>query len=159
MYKIGRPINGIGLNGLEWLLDDNGNEMLFDTPEHAKGFLRDNGHEDWSDDDFEDSYMFRFVNKYGELSGLLLTHGVTVLIDTTDFDDSEVPVEDLLESRCKCPEAIEEGLINFIRKNSGASDIVLQEDEEGLGLIIDAYDGDDNYDGQTYWWDDYNLPF
>jgi len=37
---IGRPINGITINGLEYLLDDDGNEMCFDTKEDAMTFLR-----------------------------------------------------------------------------------------------------------------------
>ena len=58
MYIVGRPIEGISLNGLEYLLDDEGNLMEFDSPIEAKEFLRENGHEDWSDDELEDAYMF-----------------------------------------------------------------------------------------------------
>lgn len=38
-YVIGRPINGISINGLEYILDDDGNEMVFDSIEAAKEFL------------------------------------------------------------------------------------------------------------------------
>lgn len=59
MIIIGRPINGISLNGLEYLLTEDGDkEMEFKDKDSAKQFLRENGHEDWTDDDLEDSYMF-----------------------------------------------------------------------------------------------------
>lgn len=43
MIVIGRPINGITLNPLEFLLDDDGNERLFDSLEEAMKFLLDQG--------------------------------------------------------------------------------------------------------------------
>lgn len=59
MIIIGRPILGISLNGLEYLLTEDGEkEMEFKDKDSAKQFLRDNGHEDWTDDDLEDSYTF-----------------------------------------------------------------------------------------------------
>lgn len=36
---IKRPINGITINGFEYVLDDNENEIAFDTLEDAKAFL------------------------------------------------------------------------------------------------------------------------
>jgi len=49
--KVGRPIEGISLNGLEYLLEEEGgNEMLFDTPEAAKEFLITQG---ISEEDFD----------------------------------------------------------------------------------------------------------
>jgi hypothetical protein len=40
MLKIGRPIEGIALNGFEYLLEEEGGpERLFETPEAAKEFL------------------------------------------------------------------------------------------------------------------------
>lgn len=43
----------------------------------------------------------------------------------------------------------------------GYSEIVIQADghEKPLGLIVDAYEGEDNIDGMTIWFDDYYLPF
>ena len=43
MFKtaIGRPINGISINGLEYLLDDNGELVLFDLPDQAEKFLKE----------------------------------------------------------------------------------------------------------------------
>lgn len=38
-YIIGRPINGISINGLEYILTDEGDEMIFDSIEDAKDFL------------------------------------------------------------------------------------------------------------------------
>lgn len=43
MIQIGRPINGITLNPLEWLEDNNGNLKLFETQAQAEQFLLDNG--------------------------------------------------------------------------------------------------------------------
>lgn len=40
---VGRHINGITLNPLEWLLDDDGNIMYFDSEADAKDFLIRNG--------------------------------------------------------------------------------------------------------------------
>lgn len=40
---VGRPINGISLNGLEWLLDDEDEVMEFDSEEQATAFLQENG--------------------------------------------------------------------------------------------------------------------
>lgn len=38
-YIIGRPINGISINGLEYILTDEGDEMIFNSIEDAKDFL------------------------------------------------------------------------------------------------------------------------
>jgi hypothetical protein len=43
MIIIGRAINGISINGLEWLLDDNDEPMRFADGNTAKEFLLDNG--------------------------------------------------------------------------------------------------------------------
>ena len=39
----GRSINGITINGLEWLLTDDGDVMIFDSEEQATEFLKDHG--------------------------------------------------------------------------------------------------------------------
>ena len=46
MVSVGRPINGISINGLEWLLNDEGTDMLFKTEEEAKVFLKLHGYTD-----------------------------------------------------------------------------------------------------------------
>jgi len=38
-YIVGRPIEGISINGDEWLLDDDGEVMEFETHEEAVKFL------------------------------------------------------------------------------------------------------------------------
>jgi hypothetical protein len=43
MVVIGRPINGISINGLEWLLDYNDEIMRFPDSSVAKLFLLNNG--------------------------------------------------------------------------------------------------------------------
>ena len=59
MIIIGRPIEGISLNGLEYLMTEDGEkEKEFKDKESAKKFLRENGHTDFTDDELEDSYMF-----------------------------------------------------------------------------------------------------
>jgi len=46
MVIIGRHIDGITINPLEYLLDDSGDEMEFDNEESAKRFLREQGFTD-----------------------------------------------------------------------------------------------------------------
>ena len=64
MIVIGRPIEGIGLNGLEYLMEDENNEKLkqFNDVAEAKDFLRETfkstSGEEVSDDDLEDSFFF-----------------------------------------------------------------------------------------------------
>lgn len=55
---IGRPINGISLNGLEYLLDDKDEPMEFKDKDEAKQYLRDNGYAELSDEELEDSFNF-----------------------------------------------------------------------------------------------------
>ena len=43
MVIIGRHINGITLNPLEYLLDNSGNVMEFENEDTAKAFLKENG--------------------------------------------------------------------------------------------------------------------
>ena len=44
MIKVGRPINNINLNGLEYILDnENGNIKKFDNKIHAEHFLLTHG--------------------------------------------------------------------------------------------------------------------
>lgn len=60
MIIIGRHINGITINPLEYLLDDQGNEMQFESEKKAKDFLKEHGYTD------EEIYWFTFVD-LGEL--------------------------------------------------------------------------------------------
>ena len=56
---IGRPINGIGLNGLEFLMnDDNTDYKLFNDKREAMDFLNTLMEESLTDDQLEDSFMF-----------------------------------------------------------------------------------------------------
>ena len=59
MIAIGRAIEGISINGLEWLLDDTGELLQFDSTHEAKEFLRDNGFDNYSHEDLEDSFHFQ----------------------------------------------------------------------------------------------------
>lgn len=40
---VGRPINGISINGLEFLLDESADEIKFPTADHAKRWLKQEG--------------------------------------------------------------------------------------------------------------------
>ena len=55
---IGRPINGISLNGLEYLLNEDGEYKQFESTEEAKTFLNSMFEEPLTDDQLEDSFMF-----------------------------------------------------------------------------------------------------
>ena len=59
---VGRPINGISLNGLEYMLDPDGNEVLFDSIDDAKQMLMDNGIEG---NDLEDCFVYKKVKMMG----------------------------------------------------------------------------------------------
>jgi hypothetical protein len=56
---IGRPINGIGLNGLEFMMnDDNTDYKLFNDKREAMDFLNTLMEEPLTDEQMEDSFMF-----------------------------------------------------------------------------------------------------
>lgn len=57
--QLARAMDGISINGLEWLLDDNGELLQFDSTPDAKEFLRNNGFDNYSDEDLEDSFYFQ----------------------------------------------------------------------------------------------------
>lgn len=42
-YAIGRPIEGVTINGNEYVLDGDGELMTFDSTDDALGFLKANG--------------------------------------------------------------------------------------------------------------------
>jgi len=42
-FVIGRPINGITINGREFVCDENNKLMLFDSKDLALAFLKENG--------------------------------------------------------------------------------------------------------------------
>lgn len=50
-FIIGRPINGVTINGLEYLLNEDNSDMLFDSKEDAILFLVAN---DYTDEQLED---------------------------------------------------------------------------------------------------------
>ena len=43
MIMIGRPIEGISINGLEYALDDKGEPLLFENEKEARDFLLSHG--------------------------------------------------------------------------------------------------------------------
>ena len=44
MIIVGRAINGISLNGLEYILNDDGSVMQFESQDAAKEFLKGHGY-------------------------------------------------------------------------------------------------------------------
>ena len=57
MVIIGRPVNGISINGLEWLLDDNGELKEFIDSNMARSFLLENG------ENIENIYSYWFEDE------------------------------------------------------------------------------------------------
>ena len=48
------------------------------------------------------------------------------------------------------------GLINDFYQKYPYCEILIQEDEESLGIIVDAYSGEDNMDSIALWYQDFN---
>jgi len=57
MVIIGKYIEGISLNGLEYLLNEDNTEMEFDTIDNAKIFLIENGYT-MTDEELDDNFIF-----------------------------------------------------------------------------------------------------
>lgn len=53
---IGRPINGISINGDEYLLDDDNNLMEFESKKAAQDFLKKHG--EFDKEALEESYNY-----------------------------------------------------------------------------------------------------
>jgi succinate dehydrogenase flavin-adding protein (antitoxin of CptAB toxin-antitoxin module) len=65
MVKIGQAIEGISLNGYEWLLEEeDGDIKWFDSYEEAEAFLLQTGANE------EDLYLYKFVDENGEEVGI-----------------------------------------------------------------------------------------
>lgn len=58
MIEVARAIEGISINGKEFLLDENGNTMKFESRETAFKFLKSKGFENLSDEEMEDAFFF-----------------------------------------------------------------------------------------------------
>lgn len=54
MIKISRAINGITINGNEYVVDENNMILLFDNVKKAKKYLKENGLKDFRGINFED---------------------------------------------------------------------------------------------------------
>ena len=78
---IGRPINGIPLNGLEYLYDKNGDMIHFESKEKAKDFLLNNGIE--NKDDLEDCFVYKIHTS-------CLNCGQAYLLEITDVFEDEL---------------------------------------------------------------------
>lgn len=63
MVTIERAIEGVSLNGKEMLLDEHGNPMLFGCKKLAINFLQENGYENLSNEEFEDTFFFEEYKK------------------------------------------------------------------------------------------------
>ncbi len=63
MVQIARAIEGVTINGKEYLLDNNGNIMNFENEENAILFLKENGFSDYSNEDFQNSFFFEEIEE------------------------------------------------------------------------------------------------
>jgi hypothetical protein len=64
MIIVGRPVEGISLNGLEYLMnEDNTNYKFFNNKREAMDFLNSNMDETLTDDELEDAFMFMDTEK------------------------------------------------------------------------------------------------
>lgn len=64
LVAIGRPIEGVSLNGLEYALDDSGDVYAFTGVDSAKKFLTDNG---VAEDDLDEfAFVSITVERFGE---------------------------------------------------------------------------------------------
>lgn len=61
MIQIGRAIEGVSINGKEWLLDDNNNIMKFESQENGLIFLKENGFEELSDEELQNSFFYEEI--------------------------------------------------------------------------------------------------
>ena len=61
MIKIGRAIEGISINGIEWLLNEENDLMTFSDRENAKEFLKENGFDSFTDEELEDSFFYEEI--------------------------------------------------------------------------------------------------
>ena len=62
MIEISKAIEGISLNGKEYLLDGDGKTMKFQSRESAIEFLKSKGYENFSAEEFENSFFFDETN-------------------------------------------------------------------------------------------------
>ncbi len=63
MIKIGRAIEGISINGREWLLDKKNQIKVFKDRGEAINFLQSNGFSDYSEIELEDSFFFEEIEE------------------------------------------------------------------------------------------------
>jgi hypothetical protein len=61
MIKVGRFINGISINDKEWLLTNDGEIMFFQNKEKAIEFLKENGFDELSTIEIEESFSFEKI--------------------------------------------------------------------------------------------------
>lgn len=65
MIVIGRPINGVTLNGLEYILDDNGEILKFESVNAALAYLIKNAGYKWGQIEYE-GIQFIYTNERRE---------------------------------------------------------------------------------------------
>lgn len=62
MIAVKRAIEGISINGYEWLLDKNNKIMKFNNRKVATTFLRSNGFDELSDSEINETFTFEETN-------------------------------------------------------------------------------------------------
>ena len=71
MIKVGRHIEGISINGLEWLLEEeDGDIKWFDSIDEAKAFLLQAGAAK------DDLWWYRFIDENGEEVSQISEEGI-----------------------------------------------------------------------------------
>lgn len=63
MFAVGRHIEGISLNGLEYLLNEDNSVMLFASVSLAKEYLRSKIGEEYTDEQLEEHFVFEESNQ------------------------------------------------------------------------------------------------
>ncbi len=74
-YIIGKAIDGISLNGSEWLLDENGQLMLFKGKSSAKAYLKNKIKADGnaiSDSEIEEEFFFEIAEPEEIVKGVII---------------------------------------------------------------------------------------
>lgn len=66
MIAVGRAIEGISLNGKEYLRHNQGTIMAFPSREDAREFLRENGFHLLSNEEIEESFFFEELDDFSE---------------------------------------------------------------------------------------------
>ena len=100
-FIIGRPINGVSINGLEYLLDESNEVMLFNTSDDAVTFLQNEGFSGEEINEFtileEEERIIKFTTDIGYKVSYTEEEFREDVRSTIDFavGEKEYPLQDL----------------------------------------------------------------